>query len=813
MRINLNGTWQFKEYPQSARRMRDLDGGDWIPTNAPHSIYAALIRAGRIEASDLFARPEQYLGVSRVPWIFRQQFEVTDAITGADRVDLVCEGLDTVAQVWLNEKLIARTDNMFLSHRLDVTGILKPGANTLLIKFDSPLETADRRADRCGKLNTLWGMPQRTWLRKAQYQFGSPFGPALPGCGIHRPIYLESVTAARLEDVHVRTVDCNEQFADLRVAVELDVPGKTQSDLACQLEIARGGFSIRHSFVFDRHDKQSALIRIDNPDLWWPAGCGDPALYTLTARLLSGGREVDRAEVHFGIRTLQFNGEAESGTGPVRFIVNGRPVFIQGAFWFPTDLFATPRAPDETERRLRDFLDSHGNLLRIWAAGPGEDDEFYRLCDRLGLLVWQDFPFAEAYYPERSWFLDAVRNETAPTIRRLRNHPSLALWCGSDSIDYLHRSGRLGGGRKFYGKDIYHKLLPSLVRSLDPDRDYIPTTPSVDKKSKSTRTIAEPLIHINSQTPPTGFVAAADCPALPNLDTLRSLLPALPAADDPAMQTLVFKTTDLPDLLHDCIRQFGLPRTAEDLLFQSQLLQARRFKQVLESCRGNQAQCGGMIWKSWNEYWPAVGGGAWDAQHHPRALAWYWKRFAAPVSAFLPGEPADWTHAVVINDGQALLTAILKVQLMTLDGTLLDRHEAPLTVAPLASASIKLPRELLSPAQPENAFLQLEIESPARVFRNLYLFRPDREVCWHPMNLNVCMEPIGPREWKLTLQSPALVKDLIIIPPQSAQLSDNAFDLLPNEPAEIQIRFEQPAPPLPTPVRFRSSAFRPLDTG
>lgn len=809
-KIDLSGTWQFREYPRSARRMRDLDDGDWLETRSPHSIYAALVEAGRIDRAELLSDPQKFLGVSQRPWIFRKEFEVGNAPAGADRVELVCEGLDTVAQVWLNEKLIARTDNMFLIHRFDVTGVLRSGPNTLLVKFTSPLEAADQRMSRYGRLNVLWGMEQRVWLRKAQFQFGCPYGPALPGCGIVRPVRIEAHNGTRIRDLYIRTIDCTDQYADLRIAVDLEVLKPAAADLSCELEIARGPLRLRHRASFEpRARSSSAVIRIDRPDLWRPRGYGEPALYDLTARLMSGSDEIDHREMQFGIRTIQCSHESDAGEKSFRFVVNDQPVFIRGVFRLPDDLFLSPLSQEELERQLCEFAESGGNFVRLWAGGGYESGEFYRLCDRLGLLVWQDFAFAEAYYPERRWFLDAVQEEADQLIRRLRNHPSLALWCGNENIDALHRAGKLGGGRKFHGREIFHRLLPALVRRLDPDREYISTTPSAAGKAKSSRAA---IVHWDGdpqETLPAGagvLVAKAGVPSLPSLESLRSLLPRLSGPDDPALDALCFAGPGPAPLLCDCIRLFGIPRSVEDLILQSQLLQARRFSEQFERlCSAGHT--GGLILNSWNDFWPAAGPGAYDRQGIPRALAFYLKRCWKPVRAMLAGEPFHWTHAVALNDGPSPLAAILKARLMTLDGTLLDRYEMPVTLAPHAAAEIKLPRELLCPSDPSVSFLLLEIEDGRTgVERSVRLFRPDREIHWGSMDLDCRLEAAGPTTWKITIESPTLVKDLIVIPPRRVRLSDNFFDLLPRQSCEVLIDFEDPAPQMP-PLRLRSSAF------
>jgi beta-mannosidase len=483
--LDLTGQWEFKEYPLSARRMRDLDAGDWLKTAVPCSIFTSLIAADKIKQSDIDANPEDFSWVSEKPWIYRKTFDAPAELLDCDRIDLVFDGLDTIASLWLNDKLLGRTNNMFIPFRFDVTEVLKPKDNSLLVKFEPAVQYAKKLMARYTSFSESdFANPWRVYVRKAQYQFGWDWCPSLPGCGIWQPVRLEGTKKARLADLHIRTIDCNQRYADIRVAIKLQAVVKEK--FLCRLILSDHTETIRHELTFEAGEGiQSTVIRIEKPSLWWPAGYGEQNLYTIDAQLLSGDEIIDQTKKLFGIRVVKLNRSPDKYGQKFRFEVNGQPVFAKGANWIPASIFAGSVTGGDYEKLLNAAARSNINMLRVWGGGYYETDRFYELCDRLGIMLWQDFMFACAYYPDRQWFLDEVKTEAAKIIRRLRNHCCLVLWCGNNEIDWMHKNNWLGKSKKLYGKAIYHKLLPQLVAELDPDRDYIPTTPFATADNKN----------------------------------------------------------------------------------------------------------------------------------------------------------------------------------------------------------------------------------------------------------------------------------------------------------------------------------------
>jgi beta-mannosidase len=265
--LDLIGKWQFKQYPLSARRMRDLDSADWLQTNVPCSIFNSLITAGRIRQADINSNPEKFSWVSEKPWVYKKIFDAPAELLDCDRVELVFDGLDTIASIWLNNKLIGKTNNMFIPHRFDVTQILKPRNNSLLVKFEPASQYAKKLMSRYTSFSESdFINPYRAYVRKAQYQFGWDWCPSLPGCGIWRPVRLEGTKKAGLADLHIRTVDCNQRYADIKIAVKLDTLSREKFlcrlTLSCAEQKAQPHFPTRRRFTFNGnpHRKPVSLV-------------------------------------------------------------------------------------------------------------------------------------------------------------------------------------------------------------------------------------------------------------------------------------------------------------------------------------------------------------------------------------------------------------------------------------------------------------------------------------------------------------------------------------------------------------------------
>jgi len=853
--LDLAGKWEFKQYPLSARRMRDLDSADWQITSVPSSIFDSLIATGQIERSVLNAYPEKFSWVSEKQWIYRKIFDAPAELLDCNRVDLVFDGLDTIANIWLNDKLIAKTSNMFIPFRFDVTHILKPRNNSLLVKFEPAIQYAKKLMNRYTSFSgSDFRNPYRVYIRKAQYQFGWDFCPQLPGCGIWRPVRLEGTKKARFADLHIRTVDCNQHYADVKIAVKLDTI--TRQEFLCKLTLSCGKQTIEHDLTFNPgEDFQSTVVRIENPLLWWPAGYGRQHLYLLVLQLLSGNEVIDQTQKKIGIRAVKLARSLDEPSPRVKrrdgekfqFEINDQPIFAKGANWVPASIFAGSVTGSDYQKLLHAATQSNINMLRVWGGGYYEANEFYELCDQLGIMVWQDFMFACAYYPDRQWFTEEVRKEAAEIIKQLRNHPALVLWCGNNEIDWMHNTGKLGKSKKFYGRAIYHQLLPQLVAELDPDTDYIPTTPL--QTADSVEWIADRKRELNAKRrtlyatehqwgvwsghqpirqylcPPQDvprFVTEFGLQSLPGMKTIKNLCHSEQLRIGSRMLEKHNYQLDGNSRLYRYVGDlFGTAENLEQFVYLSQVTQARAVKTYVEHLRAHNFRNNGVLFWQFNDCCPAINWSAVDATYEPKALYYYAKRFFSKLliavvpelekaQAGLP--PAlQSLDVIAINDTSKPLTATLNCRLIDLFGSLLDQVAFPIAIGPFSTSPLlKLPRAIVSPAHPGKFALHLLMDRDGeKIAENLFFYLPDKYIDWPEVEITKRFSQITDRQWKLKLKSNALAKDVQISTTVPAQFSDNFIDLIPPDGFEITIDCEQQVPSLESALQLRSLGLGP----
>ncbi len=830
--IELDGQWQFREYPAAARRMRDLEQGGWHDCTVPCSIYMALTDAGLINESDLYRYPERLGWVSEKHWIFKKEFDLDGNFFEGRGVELILEGLDTAGQVWLNEKLLGRTDNMFVEQRFDVSRLVRAGRNTILVKLASAIEHAGGLMARYGKLGeTYFGDSRRVYIRKGQYQFGSFLGPALAGCGIYRPVRLESSGDARIMDVHIRTIDCNEHYADVRASVSIErrSDAETAKPLRCKIDLSGGGVQLSQEVkLFGPQRQATAVFRIERPILWWPRGYGVPHLYRLNAELYEDGGLLDAFEEPFGIRSVHLVRNKDQYGQSFEFEVNGRTIWARGCNWVPLTLFAGSQRCGDYSDRLRDMAGANVNMLRVWGGGVYEDEIFYRQCDRLGIMVWQDFMFASAYYPDRQWFIRQVQTEVSAVVTRIRNHASLVLWCGSSDTGQLHYQGSLGRGRKFYGKELYHRLLPQWLGELDPDRDYIPTTPFSQEGAKEPNEPDSgtfhfrqrgddwsPFVYFRRHRKVPRFVAEMGMQSLPGVETLNCICRREELAPgDRAMERHNYQPDGNRLLAAGAAELFAPAGGINEYTSQTQLVQARAMKSAVEFLRAqNRVNAGVLLWTA-NDYWPGIGCSMLDYFGRPKALYYYARRFFAPVViCLLPkedsrsdGEFLDAGQIVVVNDSPRPITGLLICRCVELTGDIADQTQFPVTAGPYSRCGpFSIPRGIASPRNPQRCTLETLLEGQDGILsKNSFVYLPDKYIQWPRLELDAEFTRTGENRLNIALESKGFVKDLEIIPNAAGRVSDTFLDVYPGRKYEITVDFAGQVIPA-TPVTFGSA--------
>ena len=807
----LAGPWQF----------RRVGGEEWLPATVPGSVHADLLAAGRIPDPFVGENEAAVQWVADQDWEYRREFTVAAELLAHERVTLVCAGLDTLAELTLNGRPLGATDNMFREYRWEVKPLLREGANSLTIVFRSP--TAYIRARQAARRLPAAMGRGASHLRKAPSHFGWDWGPVLPTSGIWRDIYLEAASMARLADVRVR-----QHHADGRVELAVEATLERLSDALCELAItvfAPGGDVVGQFNAFPAAAHVSARIPIPRPQLWWPAGYGEQPLYRVEVKAkaeVKGKVETESdssssaststlasASYTIGLRTIELRRETDAWGESFACVVNGVPIFARGANWIPADALPARVTPERLEHLIRSAAAGHMNMLRVWGGGYYESDAFYDLCDRYGILVWQDFMFACAAYPlDEPAFVENVRAEVAQTVRRLRHHACLALWCGNNEIELLWRAFRLYEPRASLGRlwgvhvDFFHRTLPAWVRAEDSDRPYWPGSPSSGKAETQAESLRyrsdvnsdargdTHIWHVWHGLKPaayyrrrfTRFCSEFGLESLPAAATIAAF--ARPAERDlhaRVMRRHQRSAGGNAKLLYYLTDRFRLPRDFADLIYLTQIAQAEAVRVAVEHWRRNRPRCMGALYWQLNDCWPAISWSSLDYFGRWKALHYAARRFNAPVALALNGDDGR-LEVVLSNETRGVWRGVVRWSLETLAGEVIEAGEERAVVEPLAVHALSgldfRPR-LREHGRPNLAFVAELWQGDELIGRQIALFAPERALKLPDPQLTaeVTAAP-GGEGLTITVRSHALARFVeLSLGGADVIFSDNYFDL------------------------------------
>ncbi len=473
--LSLDGDWQLAHCPDGQGSIERLEDLQWLAARVPGEVHWDLLRAGRI------ADPFYDLNHLQMRWLeghefwYRRSFEVPEDVASAERLELEFEGLDCFATVWINGRLVGRCENALVPQRLDVTGAVQAGRNEIVVRLASPLRAVEGRdISGCG---AGYGTVERLWARKSDQCYGWDIALRLVTVGIWRPVRLHAYSGAILRDFYFRTVDvaADGSWAKVALEVEVEALSAAEGELSVRAAASCGESRIELEGPVEG-GRFFAEASVERPALWWPWDAGEPNLYDLEVQLLRGGEVIDSKQARVGIRTVRLVQEPEGARErSFAFEINGRRVFCRGLNWTPCDAIY-PRAEPEKQIKLTEFARYlNCNMLRVWGGGIYEPDEFYEQCDRLGIMIFHDFMFACAVYPQSEEFLEIVRREAEAAVRRLRNHPSIVLWSGDNEVDCAYEW--FNAGNPWRENKISRVVLPGVLERLDPSRPYIPSSP------------------------------------------------------------------------------------------------------------------------------------------------------------------------------------------------------------------------------------------------------------------------------------------------------------------------------------------------
>lgn len=702
-KITLNGSWEFRAEPQGA----------WLPAQVPGSVYADLLRAGKMADPFWGDNELEATKLMEQDYTYRRCFTVSQDFLQAAGIRLRCEGLDTVADILVNGFAVAHTENMHRTWVIDLTDILHPGENTIEIHFMSPLRFIRKAyaalpAEGSGECTV--GFPT---LRKTHCQFGWDWGPRLPDAGIWRDIQLEAIDAARLNTALV------EQFHSsgaVRLHITPDVERLTEEPVICRARIL-GPDSTEYPAVL-----QDGILyaEVANPQLWWPNGLGPHPLYTVEVTLYGqDGRVLDTWVRRIGLRTMEVVQEKDQWGKSFAHCVNGVSFFAMGADYIPEDSVFGRRSPERTRRLLEDCALANYNVIRVWGGGCYPDDWFFDICDELGLVIWQDYMFACAVYNLTPDFEANILAELRDNITRMRHHACIGLFCGNNEMEMFVKQGKwvLNPGQAADYIKMYEYLFPRLTKELAPQTFYWPASPSSGGSFDEPNSADRGDVHFwevwhgnkpfdEYQKHYFRYLSEFGFESFPCRKTIDSFAkPEEQNIFSYVMEKHQRKHGANGKIISYLSQTYLYPTSLDNQIYASQLLQAEAVAYGVEHLRRHRGRCMGAIYWQVNDCWPVASWASIDYFGRWKALHYFAKRFFAPV--LLSGQiRSALTENPDINQESLCKEKTVRIsvsnetfrevcgrvhwEICTAEGTAVETGSAPVHVAPLSAEWVAL---------------------------------------------------------------------------------------------------------------------------
>ena len=810
--------WQF----------RQADTTDWMAATVPGTVHTDLLANSKIEDPFYRTNERDLQWIDKKDWEYRTTFSIKEDAFARQHIALVFAGLDTYADVYVNDALVLSADNMFREWAADIKAVAKPGDNDLRVYFHSPVTVGLKKLAEYGfnlpasndqsENGGLGADKVSVFTRKAGYAYGWDWGPRFVTSGVWRPLHLRAWDDVHINDVQLVQDSVTPAVAKITAVVTIDsaAGGAVAVMLKCQDDHT---ISARAEVKLTPGENRVELaFTIKNPKLWWSNGLGEAYLYPIYVDLLAETGEIDTRGVNLGVRTLRVVQKPDDKGASFYVELNGVPVFMKGANYIPNDSFL-PRVTHEVyDKVVGSAVATHMNMLRVWGGGVYEDDYFYDLCDRNGILVWQDFMFACSMYPNDDAFLDNVRQEAIQNVRRLRNHPSLAIWVGNNEIDSAWQNDVPEGGwgwkqtytpeqraKIWAGYDaIFNHILPAVIAAEDPQRLYWPSSPFAGNGQHAD--VSRPLqtgdIHYwdvwwgqkpfaEYRTHIGRFMSEYGFQSFPEFNTVKTY--AAPGDYDifsEVMQAHQRSSIGNGTIKNYMQRDYVVPADFEQFLYVGQVLQAEGIKTAMEAHRSRMPYCMGSLFWQINDCWPVA---SWSSiDYYGRWKAQQYFAVKAFDKVLISPQIDDATLSVyVVSDELKDQAAILSLRVIDFVGRVLSHTEMPLVVK--ANTSVKVLSQdvaaVLAGADPGKVLLSTRVMQGGQVLAdNIVYFKPVKDLVLPSPAIQMTLRSDG-EGGLLTLTPDALVKNLYLsLDAADGVFSDNYFDILPGETVKVRVK-------------------------
>ncbi|GAB2592235.1 glycoside hydrolase family 2 TIM barrel-domain containing protein [Dyella jejuensis] len=825
---SLDSGWQFRLAAGDGHAQAHRDAARWHAATVPGTVQTDLLAAKLLP--DPFYRDNearvQWVGLA--DWQYRTRFTVDKNTLERDHVELVFDGLDTFADVYLNGHKLIAADNMFRRWRIPAKAMLHEGENTLEVRLYSPIARVQpwllkQPYALPGEFDSAFGDEPKgkqtaNYVRKAAYQYGWDWGPRIVTEGIWQPVRLESWNTARVDDFHIAQNYLSGKAA--QVTAQFDIDADVGKALHVSVDaIGPDGQTAAHVerdvMVDPGNNTLSVPLRIADPKRWYPAGYGAPDMYTFKASIRDGQAELYRAQHAVGLRTVELRRDQDAWGRSFAFVINGIAVFAKGADMIPFDSFPTRVGDARMERVLQSAHDANMNMLRVWGGGYYLPDRFYELADRLGLMVWQDFMFGGAIPPRDVAFVDNTREEAIEQVKRLRDHPSIVLWCGNNEVQAGWESW--SDRQAFKASlppdqreaivtgmvNLFSNTLRNVVTEYDGSVPYWASSPGTDYDGAANMLDdgdyhywnvwsgeAKPVTEYLHVTP--RFQSEYGLQSFPEMRTVRAFAdPGDLQPESPVMRAHQKYDSGNGNqrLLLYITRSYGAPRDFASFVYLSQVMQAEGIQLAAEHLRASRPQAMGSLYWQLNDVWPGASWSSIDYYGRWKALQFHARRFYAPLLIAALRSHGRTTVSLV-SDRTSTSAMAWRLRLLDVSGQVIRDQRQAVTVPALASTQVAsyTDSELLGDANPRTTFAVFELlDGDNVVSRNLVFFDEAKNLQLPSPQIQTTLAPSADG-YTLTLNAAKLARDVwISFGELDAELSDNGFDLLPGQSLTLTV--------------------------
>ena len=840
--------WTFRLAPGHAEATKHPDAAAWHAATVPGTVHTDLL-AHKLIPDPYVGAPEaglQWIGLA--DWEYRTTFDAPAAAMRNARSDLVFEGLDTFAEVWLNGVRLLDADNAFRTWRLPVQGKLLAQGNELRIVFHSPIAKLLPQVEAmpvklAGNYPSPYGDEPKeamtgNFARKPGYHYGWDWGQRYVTAGISRPVVLQSWDALRIDTLQLRQDRVDAARADLAAIASVDAVHAGTADLRLWQTAPDGKRTLaaqRRVQLQAGANRIELPVRVTRPQRWFPNGYGAQPLYRYELALKDGKTTAVTMTARTGLRSIELRRDPDAQGKSFYFVVNGIPVFAKGANTIPFDMFQPRIGKAQLRRVLQSARDANMNMLRSWGGGYYESDEFFDLADELGLLVWQDFMFGGGMQPA---YDDAFRAnvvmEARDQVRRLRNHPSLALWCGNNEEEVAWKYW--GHGKTMKEADPafadrvwkgYVQLFGSDLRKVVAEEGggiaYWASSPG-DDLAEVANTPASGDMHYwevwgNPAYPVTkyleitpSFMSEYGLQAWPEQRTID----AFAARGEQGMATPVIEAHQKfmagkgnERLMKYVAEEFGEPADFAGFIYLSQVMQAEGIELAALHHRASRPFTMGSLYWQLNDVWPGASWASVDWFGRWKALQFHARRFYAPVTVSALRDAKGHTRVSLLNDRTHAVRGTLRLRLMSLDRKLLREERKPVELAPLSARKMAdyADADLLGQADPASTVAVFDLQAEGEpASRHVVYFAPARRMAWQAGGLQAQLRSDAGGQ-VLEITASRLARGVWVdFGELDAELSDNAFTLLPGERITLRVKSAAGGDALRAALHIRSLA-------